>query len=161
MNLIAPQSAPEERLHALGLVLPEVPKPIGEFRHGRIENGLLFLSGQGPLLANGQLARGKVGREVTTEEASFHAMRTGLVLITVMKSILHDLDRVRGIVKLLGFVNSTDDYDSHSQVIDGCSNLFHSVFGNIGSHARSAVGLASLPGQITVEIEAIVSVTET
>jgi hypothetical protein len=81
MKLMTPQSAPEERLHALGLALPEVPEPIGEFRHGRIENGLLFLSGQGPLLANGQLARGKVGRDVTTEEASFHAMRTGLVLI--------------------------------------------------------------------------------
>ncbi len=160
MKLMTPQSAPEERLHALGLVLPEVPEPIGEFRHGRIENGLLFLSGQGPLLANGQLARGKVGRDVTTEEASFHAMRTGLVLIAVMKSILHDLDRVQAIVKLLGFVNSTEEYSCHSQVIDGCSNLFHSVFGDIGPHARSAIGLSSLPGQISVEVEAIVRVSE-
>lgn len=153
-------SAPEQRLRALGLVLPDVPAPIGKFRHGRIENGLLFLSGQGPLLENGELARGKVGRDFTTEEATFHAMRTGLVLIAVMKSILHDLDRMRGVVKLLGFVNSTDDFESHSKVIDGCSELFHSVFGERGEHARSAVGLSSLPGQIPVEIEAIIRVSE-
>lgn len=152
------QGETERRLLSLGLVLPEVPRPIGQFQYGRIEGTLLFLSGQGPLLETGVLATGKVGADVTVAEARHHAMRTGLVLLAATKSVLGDLDRVAGVVKLLGFVNSTPEFDSHAKVIDGCSELFHAVFGARGSHARSAIGVGSLPGRITVEIEAIVSI---
>jgi enamine deaminase RidA (YjgF/YER057c/UK114 family) len=146
---------PEARLRALGLTLPEPPAPIGRFRHGRIEGGLLFLSGQGPLLADGRLATGKVGRDVDAEAARGHARRVGLVLLAAMRHELGSLDRVQGPVKLVGFVNATEDFAEHAFVIDGCSELFHEVFGPSGAHARSAIGVASLPGGITVEIEAV------
>jgi enamine deaminase RidA (YjgF/YER057c/UK114 family) len=149
---------PSQRLATLGLSLPALPAPIGRFRAGRIENGLLFLSGQGPLLENGILATGKVGRDVTIDEARHHAMRTGLVLLSAMVDCLGSLERVESIVKVLGFVNAVDDFDAHPRVIDGCSALFHEVFGDAGAHARSAIGVASLPGRITVEIEAIICV---
>jgi enamine deaminase RidA (YjgF/YER057c/UK114 family) len=151
--------APESRLAALGLTLPEVPAPVGLFRLGRIEGRLLFLSGQGPLLENGQLATGKVGRDVTVEEARQHAERVGLVLLAAARQILGSLERIAGVTKLLCFVNAVEDFDRHPYVIDGCSALFHSVLGQDAGHARSAIGVASLPGRITVEIEAIFSLS--
>ena len=150
-------AGPEARLAALGLVLPEVPAPVGRFRLGKAEAGLLFLSGQGPLMEDGALATGRVGREVTAEMARLHAMRAGLVLLAAARQVLGDLGRVGGVVKVLGFVNATEDFDRHPFVIDGCSELFHEVLGPAGAHARSAIGVASLPGRITVEIEAILS----
>jgi enamine deaminase RidA (YjgF/YER057c/UK114 family) len=150
-------SAPEARLAALGLALPDVPAPVGRFRLGRAAGRLVFLSGQGPLMEDGRLATGKVGRDVTPETARHHAMRTGLVLIAAARQVLGDLDRVAGVVKVLGFVNATDDFDRHPYVIDGCSELFHDVLGPGAPHARSAIGVASLPGRITVEIEAILA----
>jgi enamine deaminase RidA (YjgF/YER057c/UK114 family) len=150
-------SRAEARLAALGLALPPLPPPVGRFRPGRLAGGLLFLSGQGPLLEDGRLATGKVGRDVTAEAARQHALRTGLVLIAAARAVLGDLDRVGGVVKLLGLVNATEDFDRHPHVIDGCSDLLHAVFGAAGAHARSAIGVASLPGGITVEIEAVLS----
>jgi enamine deaminase RidA (YjgF/YER057c/UK114 family) len=146
----------EWRLRSLGVTLPDPPQPIGRFRHGRVEGNLLFLSGQGPLLEDGRLAVGKVGRGVTAAAAREHARRTGLVLLAAIRAELGSLDAVKGPVKLLGFVNCTEDFDLHAHVIDGCSELFHEVFGDHGAHARSAIGVSSLPGGITVEIEAIV-----
>lgn len=153
-------ASPEARLAALGLTMPAVPAPIGMFRLGRIERGLLFLSGQGPLLGDGRLATGKVGRDVTAEEARFHALRTGLVLLAAAQSLLGSLDRIKGVTKVLGFVNATEDFDSHPYVIDGCSQLFHDILGPEAVHARSAIGVTSLPGRITVEIEAIFALSE-
>lgn len=153
--------SPEARVATLGLVIPVAPAPIGRFRHGRIENGLVFLSGQGPVLEDGRLAVGKVGRDVSAEAAQHHAMRTGLVLLAAMRQELGSLDRVGGVVKLLGFVNCTEDFTRHAFVIDGCSELFHEVFGDPGQHARSAIGVSSLPGGITVEIEAVLSLVPT
>lgn len=152
-------NAVEAKLLNMGLALPKVPAPIGQFCHGRLQGSLLFLSGQGPLLETGQLATGKVGANVTTAEARHCAMRTGLVLLAAAKSVLGELGRVKAIVKLLGFVNSRPDYDSHARVIDGCSELFRGVFGERGVHARSAIGVASLRGGISVEIEAVFAVT--
>jgi enamine deaminase RidA (YjgF/YER057c/UK114 family) len=146
----------ETRLELLGLTLPRPPQPIGRFRHGRVDGGLLFLSGQGPLLEDGTLAVGKVGRDVTADAARGHARRTGLVLLSAIRAELGSLDRARGPIKLLGFVNCTEDFDLHAHVIDGCSELFHEVFGDHGAHARSAIGVSSLPGGITVEIEAVI-----
>ncbi len=148
----------EAQLQALGIVLPVPPTPIGRFCHGRIEGRLLFLSGQGPLLETGVLAVGKVGREVTPQEAHHHAMRVGLVLLGAARRILGSLDRIECVVKLLGFVNAVPEFEEHARVIDGCSEIFHQVFGPDGVHARSAIGVASLPGGITVEVEAVLSV---
>ena len=148
----------EKRLVELGFQLPEVPKPIANYEIGDIQGDLLFLSGQGPLLENGNLARGLVGDTVTLEEAYLHAQRTGLALISAMKELLGDLDRVRRVVKLLGMVNAVKDFKDHPKVINGCSDLFCDVFGDAGRHARSAVGMGSLPGGITVEIETIVAI---
>ena len=101
---------------------------------------------------------GLVGDTVTLEEAYLHAQRTGLALISAMKELLGHLDRVRRIVKLLGMVNAVKDFKDHPKVINGCSDLFCDVFGDAGRHARSAVGMGSLPGGITVEIETIVAI---
>lgn len=146
----------ESRLTSLGLALPDPPTPIGRFRHGRVEGNLLFLSGQGPLLEDGRLAVGKVGRDVSAAAAREHARRTGLVLLAAIRAELGSLDVVTGPIKLLGFVNCTETFDLHAHVIDGCSELLHEVFGDHGAHARSAIGVSSLPGGITVEIEAII-----
>jgi len=150
----------EDRIAALGLALPVVPKPVGMFRLGRIEGSLLFLSGQGPVLPDGSLATGKVGRDVTAEAAREHATRTGLALLAAAGLFLGGFDRIVGVTKVLGFVNSVEDFDRHPFVIDGCSELFHKVLGPSAQHARSAVGVASLPGRITVEIEAIFRLSE-
>jgi enamine deaminase RidA (YjgF/YER057c/UK114 family) len=151
-------TGPEARLAALELTLPPVPPPVGRFTAGRVEGGLLFLSGQGPLLEDGRLATGRVGESVTAEAARHHAFRTGLVLLAAARDLLGSLDRVAGVVKLLGFVNAVPEFERHPFVIDGCSDLFHQVFADRGVHARSAIGVASLPGRITVEIEAVLAV---
>lgn len=152
-------SGAEARLAALGLALPPVPAAVGNFDLGSIDGTTLYLSGQGPLLENGELARGKVGRDVTADEAAHHAMRTGLVLISAMKEMLGSLDHVAQIRKVFGMVNGTPDFADHPKVINGCSDLFCAVFGDRGRHARAAVGMGSLPDNITVEIDAIVSIS--
>ena len=151
--------SPEARLAAMGLSLPPVPPPVGNFELGSIDGTTLYLSGQGPLLESGELARGKVGDDVTVDEAKHHAMRTGLVLISAMKTLLGSLDHVAQIRKVFGMVNGTPDFSDHPRVIDGCSDLFAKVFGARGRHARAAVGMGSLPANITVEIDAVVSIS--
>jgi enamine deaminase RidA (YjgF/YER057c/UK114 family) len=145
-----------ERLQARGLK----PAPIGNFTHCTREGNLLFLSGQGPLDATGHLMTGKVGDTVTADEAYEHALLVGLNLLSVLHVELGDLSRVKRIVKLLGMVNATSDFTDHPRVINGCSDLFVDVFGDAGRHSRSAVGVGSLPGNITVEIEAIVAIRD-
>jgi enamine deaminase RidA (YjgF/YER057c/UK114 family) len=142
-----------ERLEELGLTLPEIGAPLGNYVDARRAGGLLFLSGKGPK------ARGKLGAEMSVDEGYRHARETGLVLIAALRDALDgDLDRVEAIVKILGFVNAAPDFEDHPKVINGCSDLFVEVFGERGRHARSAVGVASLPSGIAVEIEAIVAV---
>ena len=153
------EASPEDRLAAMGLSLPPVPAPVGNFDLGSIDGTTLYLSGQGPLLENGELARGKVGDDVTVDEAKHHAMRTGLVLISAMKTILGSLDHVVQVRKVFGMVNGTPEFSDHPKVIDGCSDLFAKVFGARGRHARAAVGMGSLPANITVEIDAVVSIS--
>ncbi|MCY4006044.1 MAG: RidA family protein [Rhodobacteraceae bacterium] len=151
--------SPEHRLVARGLRLPQVPAAAGNFDLGSIDGTTLYLSGQGPLLEDGNLARGKVGRDVSVKDARYHAMRTGLVLISAMKEILGSLEYVHQIHKLFGMVNAVPDFTEHPEVINGCSDLFCDIFGVCGRHARAAVGMCSLPGNISVEIEAIVSIS--
>lgn len=153
-------ASPEARLTRLGLVLPPPPPPIANFVTHVVEGNLLFLSGQGPIETDGRRHTGKVGGTVTIAEAYQHARLTGLNLIAVMRAALGDLGRVRQIVKVFGMVNAALDFADHPQVINGCSDLFVAAFGDAGRHARSAVGHASLPGNITVEIEAVVAVRQ-
>jgi enamine deaminase RidA (YjgF/YER057c/UK114 family) len=125
------------------------------FRH---VGGLLYLSGQGPRDADGRLHTGRVGADVTVEEAYRHARLTGLNLLAVIRAALGSLDRVEAVVKVFGMVNAATGFGDHPRVTNGCSDLFVEVFGERGKHARSAVGMGSLPHNITVEIEAIVAV---
>jgi len=148
-----------EHLRSRGLTLPPAPRPIASYRSYLLESGLLYLSGQGPLRSDGRLCTGKVGVDVSIEEAYAHARLVGINLLAVMHEALGDLGRVKRIVKLLGMVNAASDFVDHPRVVNGCSDLFIDVFGHEdGGHARSAIGVGSLPGNITVEIEAIVAV---
>jgi enamine deaminase RidA (YjgF/YER057c/UK114 family) len=149
----------EERLAQLGVVLPAVPKPMANYVPSVLVNDLLYLSGQGPQLGPGVFAQGKVGADVTAEEAYQHARLVGIQLLAAARAALGDLGRVSRIVKLLGMVNAAPEFKQHPQVINGCSDLFVEVFGEQGRHARSAVGMGSLPNNITVEIEAIFQVS--
>jgi len=148
--------SPDARLKELKIELPPVPKPAGQYVHAVRTGNLLFLAGKGPQNPDGSVPKGKVGRDVTTEEAYKHARSVGLTLIAVMKETLGSLDRVKRVVKVLGMVNAVPEFGEQPKVINGCSDLFVEVFGENGRHARSAVGMGSLPGGITVEIEAIV-----
>jgi len=153
-------SNPYERLKDLGISLPKSPRPIANFVPHVQEGNLLFLSGQGPQEAGGYLHTGKVGLDVTSDEAYEHARLTGINLLAVMQEALGNLSRVKRIVKLLGMVNAAPDFREHPKVINGCSDLMMAVFGEAGRHARSAVGLGSLPNNITVEIEAVIAINE-
>jgi enamine deaminase RidA (YjgF/YER057c/UK114 family) len=149
---------PEERLTALGLTLPTIPRPVANYVPFRVIGQLLYLSGQGPRLPTGGYAVGKVGDTVTVAEAYEHARITTLGLLAVVKAAVGDLDRVEAVVKLLGMVNAAPDFTDHPKVINGCSDLLVEVFGDRGRHARSAVGMGSLPNNMTVEIEAILAI---
>lgn len=151
------ENSPYQRLAALGITLPPPPPPIANFVTHVVEGSMLYLSGQGPREADGFLHAGKVGGGVGVDEAYRHARLTGINLLAVMHEALGDLSRVRRVVKLLGMVNAVPEFEEHPSVINGCSDLLIAVFGAAGEHARSAVGFGSLPGNITVEIEAIVA----
>jgi len=146
----------EARVQALGLQLPPPPKPQGNYVPYRIGGGILFLSGVGPRGADGVTVTGKVGGAVTVEQAVHGARLCGLNLLANMKAALGSLDRVDTVLKVLGMVNGVPDFGEHPKVINGCTDLFVEVFGDNGRPARSSVGMGSLPGNISVEIEAIV-----
>jgi enamine deaminase RidA (YjgF/YER057c/UK114 family) len=148
----------EARLKELGIVLPVVPTPVANYVPYRLAGSLLFLSGQGPRDEKGATLTGKVGKDVTVEEAYRRARLIGLGLLAATRQALGSLDRVDYVVKLLGMVNAVPDFTDQPKVINGCSDLFVEVFGDDGRHARSAVGMGSLPNQISVEIEAIMAV---
>jgi enamine deaminase RidA (YjgF/YER057c/UK114 family) len=148
----------EDRLKQLGIVLPKVPTPVANYVPFRLAGNLLFLSGQGPRDENGHNLTGKVGAEVTVEEAYKRARRIGLGLLAATRDALGSLDRVEAVLKVLGMVNAIPEFKDHPKVINGCSDLFVEVLGEAGKHARSAVGMGSLPNQISVEIEAVLAV---
>ncbi|MCW5628839.1 MAG: RidA family protein [Rhodoferax sp.] len=151
-------TTPYDRLKELGLELPTAATPMANYVPFQLVNGFLYLSGQGPRNADGQLATGKVGAEVSVEDAYLHAQLTGLNLLAVAHLALGNLARIRHVVKVLGMVNAVPTFGEHPKVINGCSDLFVNVLGDAGRHARSAVGMGSLPGNISVEIEAIMQV---
>lgn len=143
-----------DKLIEIEASLPPVPQPAGNYVHAVRTGNLLFLAGKGVLVS------GKVGVEFTKEQGYEFARETGLILLAVMKHELGTLRRVKRVVKVLGMVNAAPDFGDQPFVINGCSDLFVEVFGEAGRHARSAVGMASLPHGIPVEIEAIVEVTD-
>ena len=149
----------EARLKELGITLPPVPAAAGNYVHAVQTGNTVYLAGKGPLAEPGKpRPSGKVPKDISVEDAYKHARSVGLVLIAVLKEFLGDLDRVERVVKVLGMVNGTPEFGEQPKVINGCSDLFVEVFGDKGRHARSAVGMGSLPSGIPVEIEAIVEV---
>jgi len=148
---------PEATLAAMGLTLPDVPRPMANYVPFKINGNTLYLSGQGPRRGDGSMATGKVGRDVAVEEAYEHAKLVGLGLLAAAKAAVGDLSRIE-VLKLLGMVNAVPEFTDQPKVINGCSDLFVAVLGERGRHARSAVGMGSLPMQITVEIEAVMRI---
>ena len=146
----------DERIQELGLTMPSPPEPIASYVTFARSGNLVYTSGHGPLRADGTWVVGQVGTDLSVEEAAEAARVTGLGLIATLRNHLGSLDAVSRVVKLLGMVNCTSEFVDHPAVIDGCSDLLAHVFGDIGKHARSAVGVSSLPMGIPVEIEAIV-----
>jgi enamine deaminase RidA (YjgF/YER057c/UK114 family) len=151
-------TSPYEKLAALGLELPAIRKAAGAYVPARRAGDLLFLSGRGGASADDTVASGRVGETVTTQEAREHAQSAGLQLLAAAHAELGDLGQIRAVVKLLGMVNAVPGYREHPKVIDGCSDLFIAVLGDVGRHARSAIGVGSLPHDMSVEVEAILLV---
>ena len=150
---------PEEKLKALGLTLPPVRTPPANFVPFKLDGKTIYLSGQGPAKPDGSLHIGKVGRDFTWQEAYEHAKLVGLGLLAVAKAAAGDLARVETL-KLLGMVNATPDFGDSPKVINGCSDLLVEVLGERGRHARSAVGMGTLPNGMSVEIEAVMRIVE-
>lgn len=147
----------EKRLAELGIVLPEPTRPVANYVPAQRAGGLLFLAGHGPIGPEGPM-RGKLGRDLDVAEGRAAARATGLALLATLKAELGSLDRVRQVVKVLGMVNCAPGFNRMPEVVDGCSDLLVEVFGEAGRHARSAVGMAELPFDIPVEIEAVFEV---
>jgi enamine deaminase RidA (YjgF/YER057c/UK114 family) len=148
----------EARLKELGIVLPELQKPVANYLPYRLVGNVLYLAGQGPRDSKGVQLTGKLGVDVSIEEGYRRARLVGLGLLAAMRDALGSLDRVDFIVKLLGMVNAAPNFNDSPKVINGCSDLFVEVFGEAGRHARSAVGNVMLPNQISVEIEGVIAV---
>jgi len=151
----------EKKLTALGLTLPPIPTPIANYVPAVRTGNLVFISGHGPaIVADGKISyiRGKVGRDLTVEQGYEAAKVVALNMLQSLKGIVGDLDKVRRIVKVLGFVNCTEDFPDQPKVINGASDLFVELYGERGRHARSAVGMYQLPFGISVEIEMVVEV---
>jgi enamine deaminase RidA (YjgF/YER057c/UK114 family) len=148
---------PEAKLASMGLTLPEIPKPMANYVPFKISGDTLYLSGQGPRRNDGTMMTGKVGRDVTVEQAYEHAKLVGLGLLAAAKAAAGDLARIE-VLKVLGMVNAVPEFTDQPRVINGCSDLFVAALGERGRHARSAVGMGSLPMQITVEIEAVMRI---
>ena len=147
----------EDKLRELGLTLPTVPTPVANYVPFKRAGDIVYLSGQGPRRADGSYHTGKVGRDLGWEEAYEHAKITALGLLAAAKMAAGSLDKVE-IVKVLGMVNGVPEFADQPKVINGCSDLFVNVLGDRGRHARSAVGMGSLPNGMTVEIEAVIRV---
>ncbi len=144
----------DQRIIELGLELPPAPKPAGVYKPALIIGDICYVSGHGPLKSDKTLCTGRVGSEVDIEAGIAAARQTGLAILATLKQHLGELNRVKQVVKLLGLVNCTADFKDHPKVINGCSELFAEVFGeDAGIGTRSAVGMGSLPTNISVEIE--------
>jgi hypothetical protein len=152
----------EKEFEKLGLSLPPAPKPLGVYKPSLwVDGKYLYLSGHGPVQEDGTLIKGRVGCDLSAEEGKMAARQVGLTLLATIRNTLGSLDKVKRVVKVLGMVNCTSDFERHPYIINGCSELFAAVWGDDrGVGTRSAVGLGSLPDNIPVEIEALFEVEE-
>jgi enamine deaminase RidA (YjgF/YER057c/UK114 family) len=148
---------PEEKLKELSLTLPTLPTPVANYLPFRLDGKTLYLSGQGPRKPDGSYHTGKVGRDVTWQQAYEHAKLVGLGLLSAAKTAAGDLGKLE-VLKVLGMVTAIPEFGDQPKVINGCSDLFVELLGERGRHARSAVGMGSLPNGMTVEIEAVMRI---
>jgi enamine deaminase RidA (YjgF/YER057c/UK114 family) len=146
----------EERFIKLGLKLPPAPAPLGVYKPYLIDGKYLYLSGHGPVREDKTLIIGRIGSELNVEEGKLAARQVGLTMLSTIKTHIGSLDKIKRVIKVLGMVNCTPDFERHPYIINGCSELFAAVWGEEnGIGVRSAVGFGSLPDNIPVEIEAM------
>ena len=146
----------EDKIKELKIELPEAKAPVGAYVATKISGNLLYVSGQISIDANGELIKGKVGKDLTTEEAYKAAERCGLSIVAQVKNACNgELSKVKSCIKLTGFVNSTEDFIEQPKVINGASDLIVAIFENAGMHTRAAVSTNSLPLGVAVEVDAI------
>ncbi|GMQ26515.1 RidA family protein [Algoriphagus sp. oki45] len=149
-------NTPEQNFAKLGLELPPAPKPLGVYKPCLIDGKYLYLSGHGTVKPDGTLIIGRVGQDLDIEQGKIAARQVGLAMLATIKANLGSLDKVKRVIKVLGMVNCIPSFERHPYVINGCSELFASVWGEEnGIGVRSAVGMGSLPDNIPVEIEAL------
>tara|TARA_Y100000590_G_scaffold84203_1_gene94095 strand:+ start:665 stop:1126 length:462 start_codon:yes stop_codon:yes gene_type:complete len=146
----------ENNIKKLNIELPTAPAPVGSYVATKIVGKFLYISGQISINNNGELIKGKLGKELNTEEGYKAAERCALNIISQAKNACNnDLSKIKSCIKLTGFVNSTDNFIEQPKVINGASDMIYSVFGNIGKHTRAAVSVNSLPLGVAVEVDAI------
>jgi enamine deaminase RidA (YjgF/YER057c/UK114 family) len=146
----------EERFERLNLELPPAPKPMGVYKPFLIDGKHVYVSGHGPFKKDGTLIIGRVGKDLDMEEGKLAARQVGLSILSTLRHNLGSLNRIRRVIKVLGMVNASNDFEKHPYVINGCSELFVEIFGeDNGVGVRSAIGMGSLPDNIPVEIEAV------
>ena len=146
----------EKKIEELKIKLPEAKPPVGSYVASKITGNLLFISGQISIAENGELIKGKIGKELSTEQGYDAAKRCGLSIVAQAKVACNgDLSKIKSCIKLTGFVNSTEDYTEQPKVINGASDLIAIIFGDAGMHTRAAVSTNSLPLGVSVEVDAI------
>jgi len=146
----------EKKIQELKIKLPEAKPPVGSYVATKITGNLLFISGQISIAENGELIKGKIGKDLSTEQGYDAAKRCGLSIVAQAKVACNgDLSKIKSCIKLTGFVNSTDDFTEQPKVINGASDLIATIFGDAGMHARAAVSTNSLPLGVSVEVDAI------
>lgn len=149
-------NTPEQNFAALGLNLPPAPQPLGVYKPYLIDGKYLYISGHGTVKDDKSLIIGRIGADMNAEEGKLAARQVGLAILSTIKTNLGSLDKVKRVIKVLGMVNCTPDFEKHPFIINGCSELFAKVWGEEnGIGVRSAVGMGSLPDNIPVEIEAL------
>ena len=146
----------EEKFKELKIEIPEAKAPVGSYVATKVSGKMLFISGQISISSNGELIKGKLGRELKTQDGYNAAKRCGLSIISQVKNACEgDLSKIKSCVKLTGFVNSTEDFTEQPKVINGASDLIASIFGDLGMHTRAAISTNSLPLGVAVEVDAI------
>ena len=160
VNMYCEAQSPEQNLKALGISLPKQSAPIANYVNYVRTGNLIYFSGSGPSVENQGYIKGKLGKDLTIDQGKEAARITGIHMIANLKNAVGDLNKVKRIVKVLGMVNSAEDFTDQPKVINGFSDLMVAVFGEKGKHARSAVGMNALPLNMAVEIEMIVEVED-
>lgn len=149
-------TTPEQQFKNTGLTLPPPPKPLGVYKPCLIVGNFLYVSGHGPVQNDGSLIIGRVGQALDAEQGKLAARQVGLTILSTISKQLGSLDKIKRVIKVLGMVNCTPDFERHPYIINGCSELFAAVWGEEnGIGVRSAVGMGSLPDNIPVEVEAV------